>query len=302
MDTLQSMQVFVRVAERQGFAAAARDLSLSTPAVSKHVAALEARVKARLFDRNTRSVSLTEAGRVYLERCLDCLNALEDADASVAELGKAPKGLLRVTAPVELPEPFPSVLNAFMRQHPDVLVDLRLSNHPVDLVEEGIDVALRMAPSLDGRFVARPLAVAQMGLFASPGYLAARGRPKKPADLDAHRGLIFVEPRPIDEFTLVKGRRRVRVKFKPAMLSNNGGALLRAAINGFGIAPAPTFGVHPEVDAGRLELVLPEWEILPSYRMYAVYPHRRFLSPTVRAFVETLRAAYGATTEASGAP
>jgi len=294
MDTLQSMQIFVRVAERQGFAAAARDLRLSTPAVSKHVAALETRLRARLFDRTTRSVSLTEVGRVYLERCLDCLNALEDADASVAELGKQPRGLLRVTAPIELPAPFPDVLSDFMRRHPDVLVDLRLSNRPVDLVEEGIDVAVRLAPSLDGRFVARPLALARMGLFASPSYLDAHGRPKKPEDLGKHRALIFVEPRPIDEFTLVRGRRRVRVKLNAAMLSNNGGALLRAAIDGLGIAPAPTFGVHPEVEAGRLQPVLSDWEILPSYRMFAVYPHRRFLSPTVRAFVETLRAAYGA--------
>ena len=292
MDRLKSMQVFARVAQRQGFAAAARDLRLSTAAVSKHVAALETRVKARLFDRTTRSVSLTEAGRVYLERCLECLHALEDADASVTELRKAPKGVLRITAPLDLPPPFPALINDFMRRHPDVLVDLRLSNRPVDLVEEGIDVALRLAPSLEGQFVARPLALVRMGLFASPAYFETHGRPKKPEELGHHRALIFVEPRPVDEFTLVRGRRRVRVKLKAAMLSNNGAALFRAAVEGLGIAPAPSFGVHAELLANLLEPVLPDWEILPSYRMYVVYPHRRFVSPTVRAFVEALRAVY----------
>jgi DNA-binding transcriptional LysR family regulator len=155
MNTLQSMKVFVRVAQRSGFAAAGRDLRMSPAAVTKHIAALEARVGARLFDRTTRSVGLTEVGRMYLERCLECLQAFEDADAFVGTLGNSPAGLLRVTAPVDLQNHLPTVVGRFMNEYPKVTVDLELSNRPIDLVEEGFDIAIRGASSLDGRFVAR---------------------------------------------------------------------------------------------------------------------------------------------------
>ena len=140
MDRLQSMQVFVRVAQHVGFAAAARDLQMSPAAVSKHVNALEASIGTRLLDRTTRRVGLTEAGRVYLERCLECLHAFEDADASMSELAQAPSGVLRVTAPIDFGESLLPVLAAVMNDHPSIVVDLRLSNRVMDMVEEGIDV------------------------------------------------------------------------------------------------------------------------------------------------------------------
>src|SRR5215831_5500162 len=145
------MKVFVRVAQRAGFAAAARDLRMSPAAVTKHVAALEGRVRARLFDRTTRSVSLTEAGRAYLERCLECLQSFEDADASVTRLRDRPAGLLRVTAPVDFGATIMSALSRYMKSYPEVTVDLQLSNRAVDLVDEGFDIALRIAPSLTGQ-------------------------------------------------------------------------------------------------------------------------------------------------------
>src|SRR5262245_36183996 len=151
VDQLRTMQVFVRVAQRGGFAAAARDLSMSPAAVTKNVAALELRVRARLFDRTTRSVSLTEAGRAYLERCLECLQAFEDADASMDHLGEKPAGVLRVTAPSDVGRSIMSLLALYMRACPDVTVDLQVSNRVVDLVDERFDVALRIAPSLTGQ-------------------------------------------------------------------------------------------------------------------------------------------------------
>ena len=134
------MDVFGRVAQHRGCGAAARDLQLSPAAVSKHVNALESSIGTRLFDRTTRRVGLTEAGRVYLERCLECLNALEDADASMRELAKAPSGLLRVTAPIDFGESLLPVVTGVMNAQPNIVVDLRLSNRVVDMLEEGVDV------------------------------------------------------------------------------------------------------------------------------------------------------------------
>ena len=293
MDTLQSMKVFVRVAHRSGFAAAGRDLRMSPAAVTKHIAALEARVDARLFDRTTRSVGLTEVGRMYLERCLECLQAFEDADAFVGTLGHSPAGLLRVTAPVDLQNHLPTVVGRFMNEYPKVTVDLELSNRAIDLVEEGFDVAIRGASSLDGRFVARQLAHTQIVICAAPSYLRRHGYPRKPEHLERHRGIVFVEPRPRTEWVLERNGKQTRIKLNSTVLTNNGGALCAMMVEGVGLGAAPSYLVRADLDAGRIEPVLLDWKVLPEVRLYAVYPHRRFLAPKVRAFVETLRATYG---------
>ena len=171
VDRLQTMKVFVRVAQDGGFATAARGLRVSTATVSKHVSALERELRTRLFDRTTRRVALTEAGRIYLERCLEALHALEDADASVGELAKEPHGVLRVTAPIDFGDHLVDAIADVMNAHPDLTVDLRLSNRVVDMVEEGVDVGIRIAQSLDGRYVARPLARARLSVYASKEYL-----------------------------------------------------------------------------------------------------------------------------------
>jgi DNA-binding transcriptional LysR family regulator len=286
------MQVFVRVAQHMGFAAAARDLQLSPAAVSKHVNALESSIGTRLFDRTTRRVGLTEAGRVYLERCLECLNALEDADASMRELAKAPTGLLRVTAPIDFGESLLPVVTGVMNAQPDIVVDLRLSNRVMDMVEEGVDVGVRIAQSLDGRYVARPLARSRLAMFGAPEYFRRHGRPRKPGDLSSHRSIVFTEPRPMQELVFARGRSKVRVKLTAVMMSNNGEALMAAARHGVGLALAPSFLARKDIEAGRIEPVLLDWS-LPEYVVYAVYPHRRFVSPKVRVFLEALTASFG---------
>lgn len=293
MDTLQGMKVFVRVAQRSSFAAAGRDLRMSPASVTKYVAALETRVGARLFDRTTRNVGLTEAGRLYLERCLECLQAFEEADASIGELARQPTGTLRVTAPVDLGGDIASVAARLATTHPNLTVDLQLSNRPVDLVEEGIDVAIRVAPSLDGRFVARQIARTRMAAFAAPSYLGKHGHPRHPRDLEQHRALVFLEPRPRDEWVFERAANQVRIKLKAVMTSNGGGPLANAAAAGAGVFVAPSFVCRPDLATGRIVHILPDWTILPDLNVYAVYPHRRFLAPKVRAFIETLRAEYG---------
>lgn len=293
MDTISSMKVFVGVAKRSGFAVAARDLRLSPAAVTKRIAGLERHLGARLFDRTTRSVALTEPGRIYLERCLECLQAFEDANNSVHQFTQAPRGTLRVTAPVDLHYDLPGVVARFMNDHPGVAIELRLTNRPVDLVDEGIDVAVRVATSLTGDYIARKLAPVYVGLAGSRRYLGHHGYPKKPQDLRKHRNLVFNEPAPRLNWTFERNQRRVDVSLTPAMLSNSGTAILAAAAEGAGLAMAPSFNLRPFVDSGALELLLPDWNILPEMNLFAVYPHRRFVSPNVVLFVEALRQAFG---------
>jgi DNA-binding transcriptional LysR family regulator len=293
MDTLQSMKVFVRVAQRSGFAAAGRDLRMSPGAVTKHIAALESRVGARLFDRTTRRVGLTEVGQMYLERCIECLQSFDDADMAISEMSKEPKGVLRVAAPVDLGNEIAVVIAQLMNEYPHIRAELQLSNRPVDLVEEGVDVAVRVAASLDGRYVARALARARVGVFAAPAYLRKFGRPRRPEELARHRTLVFLEPRPRDEWIFERDGTSVRVKFDGVITSNFGAALSAASAAGAGLVVAPSFVVRTDFVAGRIEPVLPEWKVLPELHLYAIYPHRRFLAPKVRAFVQALRTTYG---------
>ncbi len=292
MDHEENMKVFVSVAQHASFAAAARQLRIATASASKRVAALEARIGARLFDRTTRRVGLTEAGRVYLERCIECLQALEDADASVSELTKTPKGLLRVTAPIDFGEHLMPILADVMNAHPNLVVDVRLANRVVDMVEEGIDVGIRVAPMLDGHFVARPLARTRLAIFAAPAYLEKHGRPERPEDLERHKNLVFTEPKPRDELVFSRNGRHVRIKVRPALTSNHAAALQIALHKGVGLAMMPSFVAARDLAAGSIEPVLTDWS-LPKLTVFAVYPHRRFLSPKVKVLIEALRGAFG---------
>ncbi|MFO1327502.1 MAG: LysR substrate-binding domain-containing protein [Rubrivivax sp.] len=292
MDRLQSMQVFVRVAQHLGFAAAARELQMSAPAVTKAVHALESAVGTRLLDRTTRRVSLTEAGRVYFERCLEALQALEDADASLAELSQQPAGLLRLTAPLDFRACLMPVVTDVMAAHPALSVELRLSNRVVDLVEEGVDLAVRAAHALDGRYVARPIARTRLALFGSPSYLRARGRPQHPDDLATHRFLVFTEPRPLIELPFCRGAEERRVRVAPAMLCNDGDAIRIALRGGIGLAVVPSFVAAPDLADGGVEVLLHDWA-LPDFGVFAIYPHRRFVSPKVRVLLDALTARFG---------
>ena len=247
MDHEENMKVFVQVAQHASFAAAARKLRISTASASKRVATLEARVGARLFDRTTRRVGLTEAGRVYLERCIECLHALEDADASVGELTKTPKGSLKMTAPIDFGEHLMPVLADIMKAHPNLVVDVRLTNRVVDMIEEGIDVGVRVAGSLDGHFVARPLARTRLAVFAAPAYLAKHGRPEQPEDLERHRNIVFTEPKPRDELTFTRNGKEVRVKVHPTLTANHAAALQVAVRSGVGIAMMPSFAIRTAI-------------------------------------------------------
>jgi DNA-binding transcriptional LysR family regulator len=285
------MRLFVGVAQRKSFSACAREMRLSPAAVTKHIAALEAQLGTRLLDRTTRQVAMTASGRVYFERCLACLQAFDDAQASVTDLEKEPRGSLRLTAPVDFPQ-IGELVARFMREYSSVVLDVQLSNRSVSLVEEGIDLAIRCAPALDGQFVARPVAKVSMMLWGSKDYLRRHGHPRHPRELKNHRVFMFVERRPVSSFTLQRGDETIVLTLEPAMTSNSGALILSAVREGLGLAWAPSFMTHADAVSGRVEPTLLEWT-LPAWKLFAVYPHRRFLSPTVRAFVELMCNAYG---------
>jgi DNA-binding transcriptional LysR family regulator len=306
MESVESMRVFQRVAERAGFAEAARDLRTSAAAVTRQIAALEESLGVRLFDRGQPAgkggkergkkgpLGLTQAGRAYLEHCKGVLPGGAETEAAPVAPAPAPQGLLRVTAPVDFGQTLvSSVLVDFLEAHPELTIDLNLSNRSLDLDDAGIDVAVRVVMELEGQFVAHPVAQSRLAVWGSPAYLEKHGHPRGPEDLVRHRNLVFVAARPLDEWSFTRGNKQLRVKLPAVMTSNIAEPLRLAALRGAGLMICPSF-MSPLTDlqAGLLQPVLADWT-LPTLGVYALCTHRRFLMPNVRVFVEALRAAFG---------
>jgi DNA-binding transcriptional LysR family regulator len=285
------MRVFIRVAQRASFAAAAEDLRMSRAAITRHVAAIEERHGVRLLDRTTRSVSVTEAGRVYLERCLECLQAYEDSEAVIGGLAAEPRGLLRVAGPFDFNRHLPRLVAQFMKAHPAIDVELRLSNRTLDMVDEGIDVYLRVTNSLPPDVVARQLAITRLGVWGAPSYFRKHKRPRTPAELRDHRFALFNEPPVHDEWVFERHGRRTKVRLKPRLVTNAGEGHLAAVVEGVTLGLIPSFLFPPDL-LKLLEPVLLDWS-LGHRGVHAVYPHRRFVPAKVRAFVDYLRSALG---------
>jgi DNA-binding transcriptional LysR family regulator len=291
MDSIHVMRVFVRVAQRESFAAAARDLRMSRASVTKHVAALEAKMGARLLDRTTRSVSVTEAGQLYLARCLECLMAYDDAEAAVAGLAGEPRGTLRVAAPFDFNLHMPRIVGAFVARHPTINVDVKLSNRTLDMVDEGIDVYLRVSNTLPSDAVARALARTRLSVWGTPAYFRKHGRPNTPQQLSQHRFALFDEPPLLDHWTFQRGTKRVPLKLRPAIVANSGEYLVAAVLEGACMGVLPSFLVS-ETLLRKGERVLSDWEC-GERLVSVVYPHRRFLPAKVKLFVEGLQRALG---------
>jgi DNA-binding transcriptional LysR family regulator len=287
MDRLGSMQVFIQVAERGSFAAAARALDLSPTMVAKHVQALEARLKAPLLHRTTRRQQLTDVGRLYLQRCREVLGAFAQAESTGEELLAQPHGVLRVTAPVVFgTHGLAPLLAGFLQRYPEVQVELSLSDRVVDLVDEGFDVALRSGPlPPHDRLVARPLAPLRMLLCASPDYLARHGTPRRPEDLSRHQCLAFAHWVHKDRWRLVGPRGELRVPVTGRLVINNGDALRQAALAGAGILMQSELLLAQDLREGRLVRVLPRHAPPPRAAQLVYLPDRRH-SAKVRCFVD----------------
>jgi DNA-binding transcriptional LysR family regulator len=294
MDRLTSMAVFVRVAEKGSFAAAAEGLAMSTTMVANHVRALEERVGARLLDRTTRRHVLTEIGAAYLERCRDVLAGVHAADHVAEALRAVPQGTLRVTAPVSWgTHRLVPVVGEYLARYPDVKIELRLNDRVVDLAEEGFDCAIRSGELTDERLIARPLRRAQMLVAASPGYLARCGTPATPQALESHSLLGFSTWGPGHVLRFARADAKVPVPVRGALVVNNGQALLQAALEGIGVVVQADALLAAPIAAGALVRLLPDWA-LPSRPVHVVRLPEARPSAKLRTFVDLVVERLGA--------
>lgn len=293
MDLLAGMAVFARVVEAGGISAAARDLRLSKSAVSKQLSALEDRLGARLLQRTTRRMSLTEAGAGFLEHCRRVVAEAEAAEAAMGALQVEPRGVLRVNAPMTFGTMhLAAAIPDFLARYPQLNVDLVLNDRMVDLLDEGFDVAVRIGRLADSSLVARKLAPARRVMVAAPSYLDVRGRPAALAELTQHDTLCYSYLSAAEEwrFDGPDGEDCVRVQGR--LRANNGEILLAACLAGSGIAALPTFIAGPSLRAGTLVRVLPQYQNT-GIAIHAVWPTTRHLTAKVRAFVGFLAERFG---------
>ncbi len=302
-DRFQSISVFIKVVESGGFARAAEKLDLSTSAVSRQVAELESRLGARLLHRTTRRISLTEAGQAFYERSLQLMADLEEAEAIATLATAKPRGTLKLTCSINFGmHHLAPAIGAFQREYPDVHFDVALSDRFVDLVEEGLDLAIRIGDLGNPTLVAKRIGDMRLVPCASPEYLKRHGTPKHPDDLAQHNCLVY-------EYSPVKGMWRFmgkdgaehRVKIAGSVHSNNGDMLAAIAAEGVGITLEPDFIVDPLIASGRLVPILKDFPA-PSAGIFAVYPSRRHLSAKVRVFVDFLAARWASARSAPRRP
>ena len=288
MDTRLSLRVFAAVAETRSFAAVAERMEISAAMTSKHVQHIEAAVGARLLNRTSRRVSLTEAGAIYLASVRPLLEGLDEAGARLAQSAIEPRGVLKISLPVWLAEPdFVRVLAAYRARYPEVTLDLDLSGRAVNMVEEGYDLALRVSPTLDEGLIARRLADITFRIVAAPALLNRIGRPGKIADL---HGAPFLAYSPISTGGRVRmglGPNAPEVRMAPVMQSANETVLFQAALEGMGIAIMPHPVCRSHLAEGRLEQVLPDLPA-PTVPLSAIYPDRSYLPAKTRSFLDFL--------------
>lgn len=293
MDKLRAMEVMVAVVEAGSFAAAARQLDLSPVMVGKHVQQLEAHLGARLFQRSTRRMSLTELGQGFVDDCRRVLEQVRWAETAVERSRQAPQGLLRISAPVTLGNQLVAPLLArFLKQFPEVRAELQLSDTLIDLAAEGFDAAIRIGSVGNEGLVARPLQPYRMVIAAAPAYLREHGRPEQAADLSQHLCLSHAIWQRRSEWVLKEGPNTTLWPEQARFSSNQGESLRAAAVQGLGLVMQPEVLLAEDIAAGRLLPVLQS--CTPTLRpVHLVYCPDRQQLPKLRRFVEHVVAAIG---------
>lgn len=296
MDNLIGMAVFARVAEARGFSAAAQRLGISKSAVSKQIARLEQSLGARLLNRTTRRLSLTEVGSAFYEHCARVVAEAEAAELSVSRLRSEPRGVLKLTAPAAFGrQHLASAMPEFLGAYPELKVEMDLNDRLADLAEEGIDVAVRLFGEPAPNTVARRLAPIHWVVCATPAYLGKYGTPLEPAELRAHNCLFYSFRATESDWRFRHVGGEVSVRVSGNFVANNSLAIRETAVRSMGIALAPTFIVGDDLRDGTLELLLPEYQPQGTYgnEIHAVYLPNRYLSPKVRAFIDFFVARFG---------
>ncbi len=293
MDRFDALQTFIRVVDAGSFSLAAERMNTAKSAVSRRVADLEAHLGVRLLNRTTRSLSLTESGRTLYQRALRLVADLEEVEATLSTQATALKGSLRIAAPLSfgLLHLGPAI-NDFAARHPEVRLFIDFNDRIVDLVEEGFDLAVRIARLADSSLIARKLTPIREVVCASPGYLQRHGTPSTPRELEGHVCLRYTNiPDSPWQYRAPDGSRGA-VKLDAWLEANNGDYLRDAAIAGFGVIRQPTFIVYQAIEAGDLVPLLVDYA-WSDINAYAFYPSARHLSRRVRAFVEFLQSRFG---------
>jgi len=286
MDKLRAMEVFVATVDAGSFAAAAEALDLSAVMVGKHIRALEEQLGARLLERTTRRHALTEIGTAYLERCRDVLASVHTADGVAESLRALPQGVLRVTAPVAYgAHRLTPVIAEYIAAYPQVKVDLSLNDRVVDLAEEGFDCGVRSGAAVDERLIARPLALARMFAVASPAWVARHGRPRHPSELEAFPLLGFAAWGANHSWRFTRDGQTVHVPVRGPFSTNNGQALLAAAMAGVGVIVQADALLGPALASGQVVQLLPKWE-LPTRQVHIMRLPEARPSAKLRTFVD----------------
>jgi LysR family transcriptional regulator for bpeEF and oprC len=297
---LSALNIFVKVVQAGSFTRAAELLGTQKAHVSRVVAQLERGLGARLLERSTRALSLTEVGREFFERAVGILAAVDDAQRAVAQAQGTPRGRLRLTCGVEFGLIAVSGwIRGYLERHPQVEVDADFTARIVDLVHDGFDLAIRLGDLPDSSLAARRLGTLAYGLFGAPTYLARRGTPAHPRDLAAHDLVVFTGGATRGGWSLAAGSERAEVPLRGRLRVNNSLAVRDAAVGGLGVARLPWLLAAPEVAQGRLVPVLRDWAS-PAVPVHAVFASARYLTPKVRAFVDHAAEAFAC--EVAAAP
>jgi DNA-binding transcriptional LysR family regulator len=288
IDIVTGMRVFTTVVDIGSFAGAADKLDLSRGMATRYVAQLETHLGVRLLNRSTRKLSLTEAGSNYYQRATQVLAMVEEAENSVAQNASTPRGILRVTSSVAFGvHHLGWAITEYLQTYPDVQVEVTLNDRAVDLIEEGFDLAIRVAREIDPGLIARKLTYARMVACASPGYLKQHGIPKSPEDLTSHNCLSYTYWSQGNEWRFRRKGVERKVRVSGNLHGNNGDILIEAAIEGLGVILQPTFLAYEALRQGKLVRILADWET-DNLTVFAVYPNRQFLPPKVRSFIDFL--------------
>jgi len=286
------MQLFVRVAELGSFAAVASQFGIAPSVVTRQVAALEAHLGCKLMERSTRRLRLTSAGTAYLEKCRVILNLVEAVETDLAEERQEPRGQIRMSMPLAFgTRRIAPLLLEFARRHPEVSLDMEYSDKLQNLIEEGIDISVRIATALASGDIARKLGISHMKVVAAPEYLARHGRPQTPAELTHHEFLGYTYA-PVGTLQFRVNDRLESVSVRGRLNANNGSVLAEAAAQGLGISCGPDFIVDDFIEAGRVEQILADYE-MPPLGIYAVLPSNRQVPHRVRVLMDFLASRLG---------
>ena len=288
MDRLTTLTAFVQVVDNGGFSAAARRLNMSTTMVSNHIQALEDRLGVRLLNRTTRKVSLTDIGKAYYERCIQILSDMEEADHIAGAWQSTPRGTLTLYTSTHIVRFIAPVVSEYLALYPDITVDLRIGERMIDLIDEGIDLAIRTLPPPDSTLIVRRLTTWRHVLCCSPDYLQRHPAPTRPADLAQHNCLRYSLYPFGDEWRFTTPTGAIdSVRISGRLVTNSGEALRIAALSGEGLFLSPGFVSAEDLEAGRLVPVMQDYRPV-EFSINAIYQHRQHLSIKVRSFIDLL--------------